>query len=383
MEEVSRPLTTAAEDVAQVASGLTDQMDADRRLSPDVFKAILDAGFMRHFVSPAHGGRGGTFAELLPAVATIGETCAASAWCASLFAHTPRFVEYLPAEGRAEVWADGPDAAVVGSVVPFGEATAEGDGWRVSGRWPYMSGIEVADWVVVCAKVMVDGTPGLRLFALRRTEVQVEDTWFSVGMQATGSITAIVDGVVVPPSRVGDRVGLFTGRKADPAAEPPVAALAPLPAGNGLTFVGPALGAARGALALFGDYIAKKIRDAPPLMGVPGVAGNRSTYETVLARSAAEIDAAQVLLERVAAVADDPEAVTPPLLARGMRDSSFAIDLLVTATNRIFRTAGTSGQTAGGPLQRFWRDVNSVATHQALQFEPISRNYAKVLYGLD
>ncbi|MGH3889194.1 MAG: acyl-CoA dehydrogenase family protein [Pseudonocardiaceae bacterium] len=379
MQEVSTSLSTAAWNVAEVASRLTADMERERRLSSDVIKAVSDAGFMRHFVPVEFGGRAGTFGELLRAVVVIGEKCATSAWCASLFASTPRFVPFLPLAGQQEIWAEEPDAVVVCSVIPFGEAVAEKDGWRVSGRWPYMSGIEFADWVIVCAKVFGDGEPELKLLAIPRSDCRTEDTWFSVGMQATGSNTVVIEDVVVPPRRVGDRAAVFAGHPSDTSGDPPVAGMAPLPAVNGLTFVVPALGAARGALGLFTDCIAKKIRDAPALPGVPGVQDNRVTYETVLARSAAEIDAAQLMLERIAGMADHNGEITPADVARNARDSAFAVDVLVTAINRIFRTAGTSGQTAGGLLQRFWRDINSVATHQALQFEPTARNYARTL----
>lgn len=374
-------LTTAARNVAEISSHLAADMENGRCLSPVVIKAVVDSGFMRHFVPIEFGGRAGTFGELLRAVIVIGEKCPASAWCASLFASTARFVALFPLAGQQEIWSEGPDAAIVCSVIPFGEAVADKDGWRISGQWPYMSGIEFADWVIVCAKVFGDGEPELKLLAIPRSDWRVKDTWFSVGMQATGSNTAVMDNVFVPARRVGNRAEVFAGRQANPLADPPIAGMAPLSAVNGLTFVGPALGAARGTLALFSDYIAKKVRDTPALPGVPGIQGNLVTYETVLARSAAEIDAVQLVLERIAGMADHNGKIAPADVARNARDSAFAVDVLVTAVNRIFRTAGTSGQTAGGPLQRFWRDVNSVATHQALQFEPAARNYVKTLFN--
>ncbi|QZL05512.1 hydrolase [Streptomyces sp. BHT-5-2] len=380
MHPVRESLPAAAAAVAERAAGLVAQMERERRLSPDVVKALTGAGFMRHFVPAAFGGSAGTFRELMGAVTTIGETCTATAWCASLFASSPRFVSFFPAEGQQEIWAEGPDAAVVCSVIPFGEAVGEEGGLRVSGRWPYMSGIECADWVVVCAKeLLARGGPRLTLVAVPRAQCRAEDTWFSVGMQATGSNTVVLEDVFVPAHRIGDRAALFAGRPAEPG-EPPTAGLAPLPAVNGLTFVVPALGAARGALALLTDHLGRKLRDVPVLPGVPGALDNRTTYETVLARSAAEIDATGLLLERIADLADGGDPITPAQVARNARDSAFAVDTLAGTVNRIFRTAGTSGQAAGGPLQRFWRDVNAIATHQALQIEPTARAYARSLF---
>ncbi|BCK71622.1 hypothetical protein Srufu_055750 [Streptomyces libani subsp. rufus] len=108
MHPVRESLPAAAEAVAELASGLAAQMEHERRLSPDVVKALTGAGFLRHFVPTAFGGNAGTFRELMRAVSTLGETCAATAWCASLFASSPRFVSFFPPEGRQEIWAGGP-----------------------------------------------------------------------------------------------------------------------------------------------------------------------------------------------------------------------------------------------------------------------------------
>lgn len=382
MPNTTDPLVTAAATAADTAGRLASAMENSRGLDPEVFKAFVDAGFLSHFVPAAHGGREGTFTELLPAVVAIGERCAASAWCASLFASAPRLVELLPPAGQREVWADGPDAAVVCSVMPFGTAVPEDEGWRVSGRWPYLSGVEFADWLIVCAQVAGTDPPQLLLVAVPAAQCRVEDTWFSVGMRATGSNTAVIEDVLVPRHRQLAWTEAFAGRPADQTAARPDPGMAPLPAVNGLTFVVPALGAARGALAELTDYLERKIRTAPALPGMPGVQGNLATYEGALARSAAEIDAAQLVLERIAAGADRRGALGRAGAVRNARDSAFAIDLLLTATNRIYRTAGTAGQAFGGVLERMWRDVNSVAAHQALQPEPAARNYLRAVFDL-
>ncbi|MDQ4031919.1 MAG: hydrolase [Actinomycetota bacterium] len=374
-------LSSAAVDVAAIAARCSADAEERRQLDSDVVKAIVTAGFARHFVPPSCGGDAGTFTELMRAVVTVGEACAATAWCASLSASMSRMAgAFLPAEGCREIWADGPDAVIVGSVTPLGKAEPVAGGWRLSGRWPYISAIAFSDWALVCGLVHTGAEPESKLFAVPRTSYTIEDTWFNIGMQATGSNTLVVEDVFVPTSRAFDRADLFAGRSTVESANTTTACYsAPLQAVNGLSFVIPALGASRGALEAFSSYIAGKIRNAPVLPGVPGVQGNRVTYETALARSAGEIDAAQLLLERATAIADQGAAVTPLETTQNLRDCSLAVDLLVTAVDRIFRTAGTTGQSLSGPLQRFWRDINSISTHMAIQFEPAARAYTSTL----
>ncbi|MDT0306491.1 acyl-CoA dehydrogenase family protein [Streptomyces sp. DSM 44917] len=380
MQQPSLP--ASAGEVAAVAARHAAESEEARGPHPEVVKRLAAAGFLRHMVPAAWGGRAGGFSELLDAVLPVGEACAASAWCASLFAASSRIVSFFPEEGQREVWAEGPDVAVVSSVTPFGEAERVPEGWRVRGRWPYMSAVEHAEWAVVCAKTAPeDGSaePGLRLFLLPRSAFAVEDTWQSVGMRGTGSHTVVVDGLTVPERLSCERARVFEGRVSEGVARE--GRVAPLPAVNGLTFVVPALGAARGARAAFAAYLAGKLRNAPRLPGVPGVAGNQVSHELALARSDAEVDAAELLLRRIADLADGDGEFTPCEVARNVRDTAYAVDLLVSAVNRMFRAAGTSGQRPGAPLERHWRDVNSVATHQALQPEPAARLYAAAALG--
>ncbi|MEU6131739.1 acyl-CoA dehydrogenase family protein [Saccharopolyspora sp. NPDC047091] len=355
MREVARTLPERSRAVAELVAERAAGMEIACGIDADVITGMAEAGFMRHCVPTEFGGRGGGFGELLDAVALIGAECAASAWCASLFAATTRFLEPFPQEVRHEVWATGPDAVVVASTIPCGKAAADGDGVRVSGRWPYLSAVEFADWAVLCAALEgPGGEPELKLVAVPAAHLWVERTWQSAGMCATGSHTAVLADVAVPASRMRDLAELFSG---------PV----PLGAVNGLTFVAPALGAARGALrALTGRHSGR------------GAAGSQTGRDAALARSAAEIDSVELLLRRAAAVADTG-SLTAAEVARNSRDSAFAIEVLTGAVNRMFLAAGTGGQLAGAPLQRLWRDVNSVATHRALQFEPAAQNYVRSL----
>lgn len=127
---------------------------------------------------------------------------------------------YLPAEGRAEVWANGPDALVVGSLSPFGNAERVDGGYRLSGRWPYISGVDFSSWALLCGTVPGSGGPVPTVFAVPRSAYSVVDTWDSVGMRGTGSNTVAVDGALVPASRTFLRAGLLA---AAPSTPPPPA----------------------------------------------------------------------------------------------------------------------------------------------------------------
>lgn len=353
------------DELAEKAAAAAQQAEEKRRLGPEVVESLLGAGFARHFVPREFGGAEGTFGELTRAVATLGAACPATAWCASLAANIGRMVAFLPAEGYREIWEHGPDPLVVGSLASFGEAVPSPDGWTVSGRWPYISAVGDSDWALLCA-VTPDGES--RVFALRTSQLQVEETWDSIGMRATGSHNVVVTGVDVPATLTFARDDLLAGRPTDSTA---LCHTVPLEAANLLSFAAPMLGTAEGALAVWTTYARGKAAGWNP------AAPSASTLATTFARTSGEIDAARLLLERCADVCDRGAAVTEEEIARNTRDTSLAVRMLIEAVNRLAALGGTSNFGEGKPLQRFWRDANTTATHVALQFEMAAMGYAE------
>ncbi len=363
-------LPLAAVDVAAVAARHADQAEEQRRLAAPVLRAVVAAGFARHFVPAENGGSAGTFAELAAGLTTVGATCPATAWCASVMANLARMAAFLPAEGRKEIWRTGPDAVVVGSVSPKGRAGRDGDGWRLSGAWPYVSAVDFSDWALVLGTAKSEGeSPQTLMFAVPRDRYRIEPTWSDIGMCATGSNTLVVEDVHVPDRLSFPAAALFDGRA--PGLDAACHRVS-LPVTNGLSFCLPMLGAAEGALANWSGHARERIRASER----PGPGPGRGYYEETLARSSGEIDAARLLLERAVAVADRGADVTPVETSRNQRDCALVADLLVTAVDRLFRASGTAGHSTRSPLQRLWRDVHSAAGHVVLQLGPNAAAYA-------
>jgi len=367
-------LLANAQEVATAAGDAADATESLGRMDNDLARAIVDAGFARYFVPASVGGIEGSFAELGRAVVAIGRGCTSTAWCASIVAYLGRMAAYLPHEAWAEVWANGPDTVIVGSVTPSGNADPAPGGWRVTGRWASISAVTFADWVLVTAKVDNDRSKA-RVFAVPRSECEVLDDWNPVGMRGTGSNTVLVDNVFVPEHRGFARGDLLNGQATDSTARPHSV---PLQAVLGLSFAMPVLGAAHGALDVWRSSVIARLRKATP--GAPGL--SRTTYDVAFARGAGEIDAAELLLGRVAALADSGDLAALPTL-RSLRDCSLAVEILSTAVNELLRTSGTSGVSATNPIQRFWRDVNSAASHVGLQFESAATAYSAPLLDVE
>jgi two-component flavin-dependent monooxygenase len=207
----------------------------------------------------------------------------------------------------------------------------------------------------------------VRFFAVPRADFTIEDSWFTVGMRGTGSDTLVLSDVFVPEHRTLARSAVHAGRA--PASDARCH-LVPMHAVNALPFAAPLVGAARGALRAWIARTGTRVDRRGQAVG------EKPSTQVALARSAAEVDAAELLILRTAAVADGTEC--PPegeAAVRGARDLALAVELLVSAVDRVFRAGGTSGQSSSDPVQRFWRDVNSAASHVALSFETTGAAY--------
>ncbi|MCL7424499.1 hydrolase [Streptomyces sp. YS415] len=347
---------------ADLAGRHAADADLARRLPGEVVDALVAAGFARHFVPVRWGGRAGGVEELLDAVATVGEGCTSAAWIATVTSGAARMGACLPEEGQGELWSGGADTLVVGALNPTGRARPVIGGWRLTGQWPLVSGVDFADWSLVCASAPAGERETALFLAVPRRDYRVADTWFNVGMRATGSNTLIAEDVFVPAHRSVPRDDIRQGRAVGSVAR---CHTAPLRAISGPLFAAPALGAARAAVRAWSARMA-----ARPGPAVPGV----------LARAEADIEGAALLLRRVARTADEGAAGESERTG-APRDCALAADHLVDAVERLFRSAGSGAQAQDDPLQRVWRDVHCVAAHTALRFDTAGHAHGGRLPG--
>ncbi|MEU5697406.1 acyl-CoA dehydrogenase family protein [Streptomyces aurantiacus] len=354
-------LAAAAGRAAELAAESATAADSGNRLSPAVAEALVDAGFARHLVGERWGGsaaRRGAVQDLAQALATVGAGCMSAAWCGGVLAAVGRMCSHLPEEGQHELWGDGPDVPLAGSLAPSGVVREVPGGWRLSGTWDFASGVDHAHWTMVGGMVRgADDAPALRHFVLPSRAYTVLDTWHNVGLRGTGSNSLLVDDVFVPTHRSFAHHTVLTG---EPDAAAPRLHRVPLKLINGLFFVAPGIGAVEGALHAWTEWTAKRVE-------VNGVrTSSRPGVRLTLARAAASVGAARLLVERAAAEADEAE-VTHALTLSTTRDYSTAVDLLLDAVNGLLRMSGARGQARSSPIQRVWRDVHCMAGHAALQ----------------
>jgi 3-hydroxy-9,10-secoandrosta-1,3,5(10)-triene-9,17-dione monooxygenase len=334
-----------------------------RTIPQEMVNALLGAGVSRILIPPRFGGYGLGLDTWFEVVREIAKADASHGWCASLMIHHPHYVSQFSEEAQQAVWSEGLDQSIAASIQPLGKIESAPGGYRVSGQFPFASGINHSRWLIVGALLRTEGRPDAGFFLVRPGDYKVTETWFTSAMRATGSNTAICEDVFVPESftvRLSDlREGKASGGAlhGHPIYRAPFIAYAPL------TFVTPILGAAQGAYELFRDWTKERRASRG------GAVAEIVSVQVRLARVAADLDAAELLLRRAVDVAQAPKPPSLTIRARSMRDFSRAAELCVSAIDELLAMSGTAGFGSSHPIQRAWRDIHFAAMHVALNPE--------------
>lgn len=257
-----------------------------RRLPEATLADAHAADLMRVVVPRSLGGHGLGLDALAHGTRAMARGCPASAWTLSFLMLHGWLLSKLPGEARDELFAGGVVPLAPAPLAPTGtiEPTTgpEGaEGYRLSGRWEWATGVSHADWVLVHA-VQTEPRFSTRFLVLPIDEVEVEDVWFTSGMAATGSNTVTVTDRFVPVHRSVDARALMYGEgqgavAADEVDDDGLGNLA-VPPVLALVASAPALGAAEAAVdvpeaaerAGVGLHAGRQGRRATGRPGAPG-----------------------------------------------------------------------------------------------------------------
>lgn len=351
--------------------------DESRRPNRDVFRAMADADLLHLMVPLSAGGPQHhlrTLVEVTEAVARVHGssgwtlmTCNEEAGIASAFIAGDSM--------RALLGAD-PTPVVAGSGVPHGRARRVDGGWRLTGRWGFVSGCTVADLIVLAA--LVEGTEPRQMvyFLVPQGEAVIEDTWHTVGLRGTGSHDVVLDGHFVPAAHGGETLA----RRPESAVDAPFYRF---PSRLRFPFpkTGVAAGIARAALAEFGELAgAKKPLNAKaPLRNRPGAQRAVAEGEAKVAGGKAWVSE---VLDEVWEVVSAGDQVSADLHARARLSCSWAVKSCIETVEGLCAAAGSTANFESSPLGRHLVDVKAVAAH--FMVAPYQIDTAgRVLLGLD
>jgi alkylation response protein AidB-like acyl-CoA dehydrogenase len=356
--------TCTVESVRSLACTIRDHAESierERCLPKPVLRGLVDSGVFRMLVPRSLGGDEVEPMTACRVVEEVSTLDGSAGWCAMIGACNGHFAGLLPAVGAREIYADR-DVVLAGTFRPNGVAVAVDGGYRVTGRWPFASGIMHSGWLLGGCRVQdgaqprltASGAPVVKLMFLPRADAQVLDTWHTGGLRGTGSHDFEVTDVFVPASR--------SVWFADPPVER--GPLYGLPAiGFFTTLIATvSLGIARHALEAFKELAGvKKPSYSQDLLRAGAVA------QSLLGQAEGLLRAGRAfLLESVReawALARRGEPLGWQQRGLLWLAAAQATTQAVQAVDLVYRAGGASSVYASTQLERCLRDVRTASQH--------------------
>ena len=382
--EARRAMLEAARAMIPTLRARAPHTEALGRIADETVAEFHAAGFFRILQPFAVGGY-----EFAPTIyhelcSEIAKGCASSSWVLANLAAHHLFMALWEPRAQHDVWGASPDT-LIGSSYIFTAGTAERvpGGWRVSGRWPFSSGIDPCEWTVVGASCPTgkDDARENRYFLLPREDFEILDTWHVVGLRGTGSKDIEAKGVFVPDHRSLSFAQATDGTAPGLAVHRGPLYKLPMQATGGFTLMATLYGSARGAVD---DYVAG-LRERVGRVGGKGLS-ELTAVQTRIAEAEANLDTVEMISlaawnGAMRALHEDG-ALDPRYVMRLKRDSAWCARLCVAAVDIVFAGAGGGGLFETSALQRHWRDVHAGAAQFGLQWDVWAPAYGRVRLGL-
>lgn len=356
----------------------SDQTDRERRVSDDSVAKFHEAGFFKILQPREYGGYELPMKVMTDVVFEVGSACGASAWVLAVLGIHMWDVRSLSEETRAEIWGDNPNALLSSAYAPTGEVRAVEGGHVLNGRWPFSSGCDHAQWVILGGLIpseTVGEPPVLQGFFIPRSDYEILDDWHVMGMRGTGSKSIVVKDAFVPARRQHPTMQSSLPNPSDA----PLLYHLPFLVVFREPLAAAAYGMAQNALERFVERnsVRKGAFDGSKMAENPA-------YHRAFAETEYAIRAARALqhanLDATMAELALGNGLDPLRLGRFLSEATYSAQQCYTAISQLFAISGGNGLRDGDPMQLAFRDMTGAATHPSFNFNAYGPRYgAQVL----
>ena len=355
-------LLEAVRDLAPELANRAEEIEAARQVPRDIIDTLRRTGIYRMLVPKSHGGLALSVPEVVPVLEALAAAESSVGWVAMIGVTSQTMCTRAPKATYDRVYADGPDAVVVGVGTPAGRAEQIDGGYRVTGRWPFASGCQNAQWIVGHCVVCKDGEPVMsgdhpltRFIMLPAERWRIDETWQASGLTGSGSHHVILEDVEVSEAAAFDPI-----QGASSVPGPFESVVTPfIGTFHAAVAVGIAAGAVADLVAMAGAgrrqlFAAADLRDQP-------------VFRHEFGRIGAELRAARALLE-VQAEDHWRRAVDGTLdgkadFAESLQASAWIHAACTNVVSGCYTLGGASAVLNASPLQRRLRDIHAARQH--------------------
>jgi len=365
----------------------SEEIEEGRRIPPPLAAAMKGAGVFGMVMPRAWGGPELDPTTQFRVIEALAMMDGSVGWCAMIGCDAGYISAFLDQDVARAMF---PDllSAMGAAATPTGTATVVPGGYRVSGRFPFVSGCHHCEWLWLGCHVVEDGAPRMnstgvpetRQCLLRLEKCEILDTWYTTGLRGTGSNDVAVHDQFVP----GDQSFSFQ----DPALVKRPGPLYAFPFMFAAKGPAVALGIARHALDTLIEASGKPARRYTLGEGVepPKRLRDDVFVQEAVARADTLLTSARAHLFDVVGDMWESLVAGEPLsevqLARFTTLNSHVIALCVEVVQLVFKASGGTAVYQKGPLDRCLRDVLTMNQHVIATLRAWEMS-GRLLLGLD
>jgi len=327
-----------------------DEWDREHRFPRELYAKLAELGLMGACVPEEYGGAGTDFLsyilvleELSRADAGVGVTVAVHTSAVTLpilgFGTDEQRSRFVPPLARGEAIGAfaltepeaGSDAGSLRTA-----ATANGDGWTISGSKQWITNGGFGGTVLLFARTDPDtpGAKGVSAFILDGDQVRVTREEEKLGLNSSSTVDLVIEGARVPRDRLLHEEGKGFN-----------VAMATLDGGR-IGIAAQALGIAQAAYDTARAYALERRQFGKRIADFQAI-------QWKLADMSTEIDAARLLVYRAAWLKQEGR----PHTEEGAKAKLFASEMARRQTAEAIQILGGYGYTKEFPVERYYRDA--------------------------
>ncbi len=371
-------LVDRAREVAPSIARRAQATEAARQPLDETIAELIDAELFSILVPKRWGGHQASIHTHRVVTEIISEACVSTGWNFAFYSgHNWMAVKY-PEQTQEELFADKGYALIPVTTAPALTVEPADGGMSISGRVPWGSGIVHAEWACI-GGAAADGTR--YQFIVPVEDTRMVDTWHMSAMAGTGSHDFDLDGAFVPEHRILHAVDYRNGDTPGARLHGDPQYLMPILPFIYCETMGIFAGAMRGAYSAFEEIVTQRVRTHS------GAALVDSKYSHVkLGEAAAAVDITDRLVADITQEAidiADAGAFTMQDRVRLKARAGFIVDHCRRAVNDIIHHSGSSNFDLSSPVQRFFRDLNMLATHAFYEWDTCRELLGRDRLGLE
>jgi alkylation response protein AidB-like acyl-CoA dehydrogenase len=363
------PVLHAAIGLAEQIRAASDEIERGRRLPPGIAAAMKDAGVFGMAMPRLWGGP-----ELDPltqfrVIEALALAEGSVGWCAMIGSDGGYVTAFLDQDVARAMYPDiGVATGAAGTTT--GRAVRVPGGYRVSGRFPFVSGCHHCEWVYLgcivsendVPRVDGNGVPETRQCLLRLSQCEILDTWHTTGLRGTGSNDIVVHDEFVEEERSFSFQDPKLVKRSGPLYAFPFMFVAKGSA--------PALGIARHAIdVMIESAVGKPARryTVGERIEAPKVLRDDVYVQEAVGRAETLLAAARAYFFHVMgdlwATLVDGRQPTDKQIALFTSAYPHVVGVCVEVVQLVYKAAGGSAVYQKGPLDRCLRDVLTMNQH--------------------